>query len=143
MPYVSSEAGSETHKALVLYCELAIFMSLTVGGFGRWRKRVVLMNKLGASVSSGWAAALIPVIFSQRVEGTGLLAFRVEPRFSVWRLITSLTETRSDELSRVDWYHQACSQGVPSWLPGLRVSPCHCGYSKSCTGRLISGQTTS
>ena len=34
-----------------------------------------------------------------------------------------LTQTRSDVLSRVDCSHQASSQGVPSWLGGLRVSP--------------------
>lgn len=51
----SSDAGAETHIASVLYHELSISKPLTFWFLGRWRKRVVPMNKRGTSVALVWA----------------------------------------------------------------------------------------
>ena len=85
-------------------------------------------------------------LFTRDTWGNFLLTFWDEPLFSVWpQCYGGLTdELRSDELSRVDWYHQENSLRVPSWLPTLRVlslSQC-CGCGKSFFGKANPGQTT-
>ena len=66
---------------------------------------------------------LIPVLFScKRLRETSFLPFELSLTFITAPVYGGLTRTRSDELSRVDWYHQESSEGVPSWLPGSRVS---------------------
>ena len=45
IPCIPPEAGAETHTALVLTHELAIFKALNVRGLGMWRERLVVMNE--------------------------------------------------------------------------------------------------
>ena len=78
------QAGAETHTASVWYCELSISKPLTFWPLGRWRKRVVLMNKGGDISSISVSIWLIPVLFfTQGAEGNFCLAFRDKPHFSV------------------------------------------------------------
>ena len=87
----------------------------------------MLVNECGTLVALFWAAVLIPVLFHSK----DLVRFpswflRLASLFNTEPGYGGLTETRSVELSLVDRSHQESSQGVPSYLPGLRASlyPC-------------------
>jgi len=98
---------------------------------------------MGTSVALVCATRLIPVLsLLKRPSEMYFLPFEMSLPCQRAPGYGGQTQTRSDELRRVDVSHQASSQGVPSWLPCLRVFLCHCcGYGKS-GGTSNSGQTT-
>ena len=66
MDCVPLESGAKTHTASVLYCELATVIPWVVGGLGRWRMCLVLLNELGTLMALFWAAVIIPELFCSR-----------------------------------------------------------------------------
>ena len=66
MACVPLESGVKTHRASVLYCELATVMPWMVSGLGRWRMWLVLLNELGTLMALFWAAVIIPELFCSR-----------------------------------------------------------------------------
>ena len=62
MPCVPPEVGTQTHTALVLTHELAIFKALNnVRGLGMWQERLVVMKECGTSLAL--LVLLIPILF--------------------------------------------------------------------------------
>ena len=61
IPCIPPEAGAETHTALVLTHELAIFKALKVRGLGMWREGLVVMSECETSLAL--FDVLIPMCF--------------------------------------------------------------------------------